>query len=262
MGVISGYKMAVGNANTVRRFRIFYQGTIPPYVASNTKNATGRVKGNKDWRGFFLGYGHTPPVFPGEEFTFTGSIDGSKGVTGTAICDRIQVDCPTEQGTPLEYAVFFSSNGELTLGGAVATDSTTPAPPSSVGLGASFGGALADVRAWRLLVEAKNKPYASSSTDGWVKRVKGPIDATAQVTLYSDAPASLPKPNDDVIVNLYVSTTESWELKWCKVEGPQEYGADHESPEPVGGLVVAKFNGFQNGTGSISAPSGVKWPAA
>ena len=266
MGVIAGNLIHVDGANTVAAWKVRYKGQLADYRGSNTQSGVGRELGNSDWRGIYRAYGHTPLYFPGETFTFTGTVDGTNGATGAAICDRIRVWWDIEQGKKIQHEVSFSAMGALTLGAAAASDSTSPDPPTSKGMFIKLNGtAQTDIRRMELIVVAGNKPYVSSTTDGVTKRAVGPIDATLNFSLYQDDPSLLPSVALDYgyVASLYVTSTTYWELAWMMCDDI-DYGGDHEGEENVGGTVGMSFNGFSGTTaGWIKTPAGTaKWPAA
>lgn len=263
--VLCGNVMAINGVNTVRRFTIRKLNDSRPYVASNTKGGSGREEGPFDWVGVYSAYGHTPAVFPGEAFAFVGSTDGSVGFTGTAIVDRIHIKWDIEKKAILEHYVYFSSNGALTEGAAVATDTTSPAPTSSKNMYVALDGTKqTHIRNMELVIVSKNKPYVDSDTDGWTKREKGPIDFQFRYGIYEGTPASLPTMGQDYVVAFYATPTSTWELAWGHIEGYEDFNVDHEGQENVSAVVIGSMSGF-SGTmaGWIKNPAGdTKWPAA
>ena len=90
------------------------------YLTSSTAGAKGRIPGNEDWDGSYEGYGKLPACLPGDAFAFIGSIDGTKGCAGNAVCNRIQIVFDIEGGLPIKHTVEFKANGALTRGAAAA----------------------------------------------------------------------------------------------------------------------------------------------
>ena len=164
MTVISGIDMAVNGASTARTFQIREFGQPRRgYSASGFAKGTGRSKAPVGFSGWYLGYGHTPAVFPGAAFTFTGSVDGALGVTGAAICTANIIRASIEQGGPIEYMVRFFGDGALTKGAAVGTDATVPAPGDGTDTSIEFAGSTVGcVRDWVLEMSCKPRPYSGS----------------------------------------------------------------------------------------------------
>ena len=222
MGVVSGLSGAVNGKSTVRKWSISYTADTQAFVASNTKLGTGRLAGNKDWSGAYEGYGHTPDAIPGAEFTFTGSIDGTKGVAGTAIVDTVEIVIDIESGGIISHTVSFSANGALTEGAAAAVDASLPAVYTAIGCKVEVSDVLAevayadlpDVRTITISMTASNASYVSSDTGGETKRVAGNLDVTIAVSLYTNDPSTSPIPavNAHQFIRCYVNSTEYWEF--------------------------------------------------
>lgn len=259
--VVCGNAMAVNGVNTARNFRIILHNEGIPYAASNTNGSMGRVVSAFDWQGVYMMYGHTPVVFPGDNFTFTGSTTGTQGVSGAAICERIRIMWDVERGAPISALVFFASNGAFAYTGA-ATDVTVPNPPTAKNMFASFGSALTNVRKMELEISSRVKPYSTADTLGWVKRNKGAIDAKCSVDLYTPDAADLPTIGTDTIAKFYVTETTFWELKWMHNQGFWNFETDHESDTNVSAVLEAAFTGYSaGGEGYIKNPAIVtKWP--
>lgn len=266
MGVISGISAAVSGASgiTMREWRIREIQRGPKWVASISQAGVSAACGAKDWRGYFLGYGHTPVVFPGETFTFLGSVDGTLGVTGPAICDRIVITWDIEAGKVIEYRVDFSANGTLSKGAAAATDSGTPVVVCSTSMYVKIDAQnQTDIRYMRLVITAANRPYNSSDTAGQVKRNSGNINAECLYRLYQDSPANLPALAMPKVLRFYVTATTYWELTWMRLEEIEDYGVNLEEAENVGATIKGAFVAY-NGTGAgtiINPATTTKWPA-
>jgi hypothetical protein len=284
MGVLSGLGAAIkveippaaaAAESTVREWRIRYRGHPPPYAATNTDGATARDTGNTDWRGFYLGYGHTPLVFPGDTFTFTGSTDATNGATGPAICDRITITCYIKRGLQIDYRVDYSANGALTLGAAAAVDDTAVNAFTSVGRTLKLGGtsqvddgtAVPGLGLWRLVVSRANKPYVHTGTAGKTQRTVGTLDARWIYQLYVDDPSDtdqLPALQGNPLMKFYVTSSTFWELRWGKLLDIDPFGADILGPENVGATLLGGMTADVGGVaGSIYNPVGtLKWGTA
>ena len=268
MGVISGISGAISSVSgiTMRSWKINEIQRAEPRADSTTQLGMTRQCGIKDWRGYFLGYGHTPVVFPGDTFVFTGSLGGAspKGVTGTAICDRIVIIWDIEAGKVIEYRVDFSANGTLDKSDTTSiTDSETPVIECSTSMYVAIaGGVQTDIRYMRLEITAANRPYVSSTTAGQVKRTAGNIDAECTYKLYQDTPANLPVLAVPNALRFYVTVSTYWELTWMLLEEIEDLGANREGAENVGATIKGALVAY-NGTGIgtiINPASATKWP--
>jgi len=276
MGTISGIGGAVDGVNTVRTWTISSSADLQSFAASNTAGATGRAIGNKDWSGSYTAYGPQPVKMPGEKFTFTGSIDGTNGATGDAIVDSVEISIDIEGGGIIAHTVSFSSDGELSLGAAVAVDATVPAPYTSIGCKVELAavaaepqyGELANVRTVTLSFSAENPSYIDSSTAGQTKRHVGNIDLEVSIGVYVDDFADLPALNTVQSAKIYVSDTEYWEISWLMFGEASDLTVDREGAAIVGaslnaGLVVSQLIGEVQTLGEINTPDlETWWPAA
>ena len=224
------------------------------YFASNPDGASGQLAGNNDWSGSYKILGGEPANMPGDGITFTGSVDGTNGCTGTAIVDSITVTAPIAAGGPVTTVVAFSSNGALTVGAAVATDVTEPNPPPAKLAKMNVDSAdLAGVQSITMTLTSANKDYV---TTGETNRVAGNLTGTLSYDLLEGDYTNLPAPNANEILKFYVTATLFWHLKWMTVETLTNLKVDIEANELVGATVNYKFNGFVGGVhGWIDTPT-------
>lgn len=255
MAVICGKAGAVTGEDTVGMWEVTYSGNPFEYYASNTDGMSGQLAGNHDWSGSYKILGEEPANMPGDGITFTGSVDGTKGVTGTAIVDSITVTAPIAAGGPVTTVVAFSSDGALTVGAAVATDVTEPQPPPAKLAKLNIGGSdVDDVQSITMTITSANKEYVVS---GETKRVAGNLTATLSYDLLEGAYDNLPAPNVSQLVLFYVTATTFWDFKWMLVESLTDLKVDIEANELVGATINMKFNGFDGGVqGWIGNPGG------
>jgi len=262
MTVISGINAHVDGISTLRSWKIRASNLAVPGAASDAPGAVQRIAGNKDWRGVYLAYGHTPVPWPGSAFSFAGDVDDNYGVSGTAIVDKITIECPVEEAKRIEQVVEFSANGGLDRGAAAATAGSSPSIVSAISRKVSLDGVdVTDVRGWKLVLTARNKPYASSDTAGQIMRTAGNIDGQYEYKVYEDNPSDLPTEGEVKIVRFYVTATTYWELKWGIMEEIDDWGGDLEGAENVGASIRGSYNAFYGTiSGSIKNPAGeTKW---
>ena len=264
--------MAVDGQKTTRGWRIQYRGHLKGWTSSGLSGGTARNTGVKDFIGWYLGYGFLPAVFPGDAYTFKGSIDGSLGATGAAICTAIVVRGSVEQGGPIEFMVRFGGNGGLTLGSSEATDEATPNPGEGIDMKVAVNETdESDIRDVMMELTCAAKPYSSSGTAGVMKRVTGRIDAMVQYHTYEDAPSdySAPGVTNDVI-KVYCTESLYWEITNMHMDDVEDYGTDlgdeNQLSDPPGGLCRWRMDGHTAGAaiGTIKTPAEspvTKWPA-
>ena len=262
MGVLTGLDMKIGSVPTAHRFQLEVSDELKEYISSGSSGGVGRKCGIDDWRGVAMAYGYQPPVFPGSDFTFTGSLDGTYGFTGTAYCEAIEVIGDIENGEYGAYSIQFSRNGALTSGSAAATDSTVPSPPCPENFSLLVGSnTVLDVTYQRLKIMCPGRAYVSSSTSGGRLRKRGAIDAEFEYHFYYDNPSQLPAFEHDYLIQPYFTQTLFWELAWMKLLTHSEY-VNTEARRPVNSKITMAFNG-SNGTslGYIKdTATTTKWP--
>lgn len=284
MSVHSGKWGVVNGASTVRNWSINDTHTPQTYVASNTRFGTGRRRGIEDWNGNYAFYGHTPPVMPGETFTFLGytapdddvSGNGNR-YTGSALVENVQINWNWQGGEILNGVVNFQGNLALTHeeSGADIDDLTVPTVPP-----------IADTRimylqdgfwkSWDTLVSANLtitsalQTYVNSGTiviDGstkriWTGRKCGPIDWSLQVTDQDVQRSNLFTKGEIVGIRLYVSVTQYWQLMWGQVQEftgitvDRETGAIIQKTVPINASMMDPDAGtYDASVGSIRRPA-------
>lgn len=269
MAVISGVNLGIqaGAAveSAVSEWKIFDRDMPPRYAASNTKDGWARDGGNTDWRGFLTGYGHTPLLFPADTFSLIGSVDGTNGVTGSAICDRVIITADILRGQKVAYRVDFSADGALSYGAAAADDTSNVTAVTSVGRTVWLDGTPEDqVAFWRLIFTADNLPYNHSGTAGDTERTPGPIDVAWFYQRFIGNPSELPTKGTFPVMRFYVTASSYWELTWGRIDGIEPFGARKETPENVGATIRGTWSGYVGTSeGTIKDPAdSTRWPSA
>jgi len=265
MGVISGKDLAVNGVSTVSRWKIEVPGEPAEYIASGSQSAVGRQAGIRDWRGIYTQFATQPDAWPGAALTFAGSIDESVGASGTGIIDGVRIVWEQEKASKIRVDTFFSANGDLTLGDAVATDAGPPTPVTSKGKILKLDDVeVTDISEMSLYIFRRNIKYSGSSTPGYYKRVAGDWDAQVEWKQYTDTPSGLAEPFDVVAVKMYTTDTLFYLIEYVVIDLLDDFGADHMSDKPVGAHVRGSFSGFSGtATGEITAPdSTAVWPEA
>ncbi|HUT59180.1 MAG TPA: hypothetical protein VNA25_15130 [Phycisphaerae bacterium] len=255
MGVVSGIAAAVNGVSTARGWQITYKGDPKAYVASNTKAGPGRLPGNTDWSGSYAAYGHTPPVVPGESFTFLGSVDGATGAGGTALVDSITLTIDIEGGSVIAYSVAFSAADALTLGiAAVVADAEDPDAYSAVGRTVTYVAAgseagawttLANVRTVTITLTASNMAYVSSTTAGVTKRLAGNFDASIAISIYEGDLSAVIEPHTVYAIRVYVTAALFWDIRWMIFSDASGIDVNREQPNLVSYTANAQFTGWE-----------------
>lgn len=271
MAVIAGLKASVLKdavvESTTAGWSIRDLGESARCPGSNTQGGDNSTAGNADWMGRYRNYGYTPLIFPGDTFTFSGSIDQANGVSGAAIAERITLHIPGEEGGNVQYQVELASNGTLSYGAAVAVDSSAVGAVNAAGRKAALddGDGFDDVsetRSMRLVLGARNRRYAASGSPGVVRRTPGLVYAQFMYQCYTNDPTTIPVRGSTAILRFYVTAALFWEVKWVRVEVIDDFGAEIEGAENVGYTVAGSFvSRIASTTGYIKDPAGAtRWP--
>lgn len=272
IGGIAALVSTGSSYHAMGKWRIDPTSEAPAFSSSGTGPAIARVAGNKDFTGQVEAYGHTPPVIPGTGFTFNGSMDGTNGATGAAMCAGCSIQIRQETGEPIKHILSFEGNGALTLGAAVgAADAVVQTPFPSTGLlfkydpiGAGAEVTLDDVRQVDLGITKQLHAYASSSTAGVKKRIAGVLDAEVSVQMYVTDPADIPTRGEMSALKVYVTDTLFWLLEYAICTDISGIEVDRETGAIVGCTVkwmyssVAVIAGTAT-AGAITTPAGVDW---
>ena len=274
MGVAMGDKATVNGVSTAQQWKVAYSEDDRPYVASNTQRGTARDCGILDRTGQYWGYGARPAVFPGDDCSFVGEATTDVNAWGTSIVERLQIAWQQEENQYVHHVIDFAGNGALTLGdyGSPITDATVPGLTCGAGLIVTLDGVtLADVRKVYLDISRRhgkppgqqgNKPYSSSSVPGAMRRKKGWLDYKFSIDCYVANWTDLPALQDEPVVKIYDSATTFWHLKWGRIVGLHDIGANVEDGDLLHVVILGKMQGT-NGTtlGWVKSPGEVtEWP--
>ncbi len=258
--VISGIGGAVDGVNCSRLWKV--ARIIEPAfaVCSASDGAVIRARGISDFRGVYLGSGHTPPKLPGELFQWTGSTRDGKGATteaNGAIVEQVDIDWDIEGAKFIEYACHFAAaTGALTLGTASATDASTPNPSESRSCEINLTGCT-ELRKMKLTLLSRNPSYVTGSTAGRRERVAGVKDGRFTCKIYTED-ANFPAENAIEEVTFGVGGGLGWTMKWAIIT------LTAPLLDLGGGLFEAdlagQFTGYYNGSkGNITSPAGTAW---
>ncbi len=270
--VLGGSAGAVNDVDTVGNWSVTSTADLQAVIASNTKKGTVLLDGNTDWSGSWVAYKGTPDYKPGDTLTFTGSIDGTNGATGSVMVDSIEIVIDIEAGGVITATVNFSGNGALTLGAAAATDATTPDPPTSIGTKVELGTMVAvpvwtevdDVRTVTLTLTRDNQAYVSSSTSGATKRIAGNWSATVAMTVYEDDWADIETINAEKRMRIYVDSTTYWLVEFVKLAEASDLTVDIEAGALIGATQNFQWTAYADVAGSqtegeITDPGSTTW---
>lgn len=273
MTVHSGRFGTVDGASTIRNWSIVDTLTLADAVASNTKFGHARRRGIHDWTGSFSGFGHTPPVMPGQSISFIGYTapdDDVSGVglrySGDALVESIAITWNWSAGEIISWVANFGGDGVLTTtaAGAEVIDASTPTLPEVPGTKIEYLDGEDDPQIdpfieWTDLVQATltlqyaNPTYVNSSTifsgEVWTRRKKGIFDWNLSVQEQNTDRARFAK-GDNLYLRLYVPGGTFWDLAWGRVREFTGLTVDRESGAIMAQTVNLDMNGFLDSDGS------------
>jgi hypothetical protein len=255
--------------STASKGRILRVSEAGPAHASNFKGGTGRGCGVGDWQGYFMAYGHTPPLFPNDTFTLVCSLDNTNSASGDAICTGIDIVVPNEPERDgknyVFYRVYFGAMGaDLTFGSSPpSTDVSQAAMFCASGLPLKLDNVAEDeiIRS-ELRIRAAAPRYAKDT--GWYSRTAGNLDWELDYRRRISSLGSLPAIGTLKVVKQYVTAALFWELSWGRVTEPFDVEIDRESNAIVAASVKLEMSAYYGTSyGHINNPATTQcWPEA
>lgn len=271
--IYSGKDMSINAAAGTGIYQFaFTQVHIPPWqVGGNQSAAVARALGNYTWYGWYRANGHTPVVFPGEEYTFTCAPKqtGSVAVSGTALCLSIEVVADNrnpDEPVPLHHTVYYAAAGALTTGASAPGDTSEAViyPPKD--LCAYFGGAIAHTKYQRLrMYDRATVKTVDCTTEGLIVWAPGELDAEYEWIINTDDSSDFHDVDAGMqTARMNVTDSTYWELNWMIIEDtPDDWNASRRPPKVVDAKFRATFSGHSGTTkGHVKDPAGTtKWPS-
>lgn len=276
--------VSVGGDNYVmiRNWKVTEKSDNQAVVDSATSGGTTRLGGNTDWSGSFMGDGYPGADLFSGSAAFIGSIDGAKGVSGDIVIDSIRINYDIAAGAPVTHEVAFSGNGTLTKGAGASADASVANPVPSLGAVVELATPaaepsyteLAQIQTITLEFKRANQAYSDSSTAGYTKRKRGPLDWSLSMKVSPDATSGnaaygvegLPAPKTVKGIKIEDANGDTFLLDW----GMFEEISDVEINRETQGIVSCTLNASMCGTtviatvatlGSITEPGETEvWP--
>jgi len=283
VSVHSGRYGLVNGASTVSNWQINDAQNLAKAVASNTAFATASRKAIEDWTGSFKFFGHTPPVMPGESFTFSGytapdNDQYGNGLiySGTALVSQFTLNFNWQSGEILNGQIDFGGHLALTTStGAPPLDASTPVLNSIANCKVSYStndstyNDLANVAQATLTITNALQTYVNSSSvvssRVWTGRKAGIMDWNLSIT-QQDNDRSVFTKGDQVSWKLFVDATTFWALRFGLIKDftgiqiARDTGAIIQQTIAVEGNAV---NSSSGALGSIVKPNlSTWWPQA
>lgn len=223
--IIIGRDGYVNGIPCIQSWALNRASTVGRYSASCTDRGTAAHNGNINESGVITGIGGNPAITPGVDFTFKGVTDNTPGAArvydGTILPTSLDIDCPTEDGTPITWSANFGVQSELTPGAVGAADATfaehlgaTAALPPELSTDGSAWYAIPGFRSWHISLTTPEKTRVSNAK---TVRKAGNLEGEITINIYEDEIRNV---NFDINtvkqVRLYVDATTYWLFKWIK----------------------------------------------
>lgn len=255
-----------------------------PTINSQRATASGQdpgvefgVAGRSDWTCSFDFFGKTIVALPGAAVTVIG-YTGAERITGTGLVSEISLECDIEGGNMLSGSCSLGANSALDYAaGSALADANVPAAFQSIGCKAAWGpiaasptmADIADVRRWSFTARCELRPYGTSDTGAFTKRLPGNRSIEAEVTTYNANPTgyetALMLPGNFGELRLYVDATTFYAVRWMEVQAsestlPIEQKGSMEFAHRFRHSLYGVVSGSQT-RGYFKLPSGTNiWP--
>lgn len=287
-GSMACVKVKSATLSTVESLNVTQKTTQPHTgVTSNSKKGTLAVEGALDWSAGCTSWQLVPGMIPGETALFeacqgigTGESATPVKYSGNVILTQLQTTIDVKNRAPIKWQYTFQGAGKLTTTTAEMTDATTPEivrpiaaafTVTKADAGGTNGESSVVTTNWNLtevsinIQAAASGGGATSSSEGWFKRLAGPMNFSFDMTFENDRVSDL---NFDVGDNLAVVITldngETIEIKWIAITGFGEVTLDNNSAEPITIPANGTMNAYSQAAesyGAIVIADTQIWPA-
>lgn len=270
--------------STVKSYNITRKTSQPHSgVTSNSKAGTLAVSGALDWSAGCVSWSLIPGMIPGESGEFKGcqgiglsSTDTPVLQTGPCVCTQLATNIDIKNRAPIEWTYTLQGAGQLVESAGSMEDTTTPivVRPVAGAFTVRKAGteATLDIGSWNLaqvsfsISSAVSGGGATSSSNGWFRRLAGPMNFTFEMTFENDRLEDLLfDVGDELDVTIELDNGETMAIKWIHITGFGDATLDNSSAEPItipasGTMAAYSLNG--GGYGSVSIGGVQIWPIA
>lgn len=270
-------KLKSTTLSTVESLNVTQKTTQPHSgVTSNSKKGTLAVEGALDWSAGCTSWQLVPGMIPGETALFeacqgigTGESATPVKFSGQAILTQLQTTIDVKNRAPIKWQYSFQGAGKLTTTTTAMTDATTPQIVRPVA--AAFTVTKADatgtggessvtITNWNLaeisinIQAAASGGGATSSSEGWFKRLAGPMNFTFDMTFENDRVADLNfDVGDNLSIEIELDNEETIEIKWIAITGFGDVTLDNNSAEPISVPANGVMNAYSQAAESYGA---------
>lgn len=272
MGVHGGKFAIVNGVPGMRNWTVTENRPAAKAVNSATRNGTARRAGPANWSGSFAQHGHTPPVMPGESFSFIGytsptnDVSGSgQTYSGTARVSNVVITWDWAAAAIISMVTNFTGHLALANGTGSYADSTDPVLPEMCGLAVTWGDAdtvIANLTQAVLTISSALQTYTNSSTACWQGVLGGPIDWTLALTQQDDERVAELATGEETHFKLEVDDTDYWHLGYGHIENYSNMQANRETGAIIARTINIAMNSNKvadSSIGWISKPGGTDW---
>lgn len=279
---VSGLYGVVDGQKGISRWNLTKSIQNGSYVASNTKQATVRMRGIEDANGGWTSQSVVPLAMPGQRLSAVFDAGVNIAIpsqhwlySGNVILAQLQVNWDWTMNKPITYNYTWAADGPIVQSsGAALADTSEEVGKSSfdnfiyvgdsMGSGSSGGaGTKLCARTATLTITSKLVQNADSCTEGTYQRLAGPLDWTLALNFAGNDLDGFWQNGDTLgdIVALRAdvdSVNDShWFLKWGRVGDLSNLQVDVESGEIISATANLAMSAYDDDDvlGQITIPS-------
>ena len=275
MGVITGRRSRLsGDGTVVPTFRsasITEVANLMELVHAGTKGGRQRFLGVKDWNGQYEEYALVPTFYPGDEVSFIGSIDGTKGYKGEALVTQTVITIPV--GTKAAPTVVGTFRGVAALDDADTTAVALPTattPPATEGLCVQLstleGSPYVNQDGTNEIVitlSIEDQEFHHCGSSGVMDAIEGLWDASITYKRYVDDFSTLPTPGDPYKVRVPIDAvgTSYYQFEYMRVGDLSDILLNRESGDLISVTIPLLMSMIETVGGVVTVGTGVTKPA-
>lgn len=271
MGYVTGVKSRVDGVATFRDASVSATADLKRIVHAGTLGGPQRLIGVKDWNGTWNEYGLVPTWLPGEEIVYIQSIDGTKGLKGSAIVTQTVItipvgskDPPTVQGTFRGIAAIDKND---TTAVAIATATAIPDIEglcvflADLAESPSFS-AQAGTNEIVITLSIEDRPIHDCGTSGYMDALEGTWDANVTYKRFVDNLNQLPIEGTPyhVKVPIDAAASEFYLFEYMRVGEITDITFNRESADLINVTIPLEMSIIELIGGTATAGTGVTMP--
>jgi hypothetical protein len=270
MGVVTGRRSRLDGVSTYRSASIGRQINLQELRHAGTAGGKQLLNGVEDWSGTYEEYGMVPTWFPGEEVTFTESVDGTQGMSGSAMITQTVITIPVGDKGPPTISGTFRGVGQLNMSDSTSVSMPSPADiPSTEGLCVLLATlsaspsyvAQAGTNEIVITLSIEPQEYHNCGSSGYMDALEGNWDATISYKRRC-LPSELPAVGTPYHVKIPIDSaaSEFYLFEYMRVGDISDITLNRESGEILNCTIPLEMSIIEEIGGSATLGSGVTKP--